>query len=630
MGGVSTSHSAVLADKKTQLSSGFDLRSWQGLTELLKVGKDALHDGAAYSEFRDLVLQYASNGGDVELRKKIDAIVATFDHGDNAHEQKENLPVPDASVRTKDVVKATSPSPLQVASTQVKVKTRRLSPQFGVRTRSVPQEEKVEPIPPPPSMPALEPAPVQQFTSTAAPIPPSASTPIPELVPEQEQPSVAPEEQKVATAVTEQLQKIQENHDRVATAASEKSTPSYTAPVEKLVQEIKPESVPETNAPRATAYKTIDEYKARIAEIKRTVNTSIGNPAALMDAHSGTGKTYMTALLTALKATGGGASEGIEGAMLNLEAAFEVLMAEGKNPAPAEKNEESTRPALSEGTPVLPEVEVEPQEEDSQPEPTAPELPHEVPSRDAINEERVIDEVYNNVLSPQNLEEESDSRDGEEYHKDENERAQVVPEEKESEPEKIVPVPEPASQKKNKRSAASTLASLLITQDEEKQETASGDKAASDAEARPVASPERNPHSKYAFREIGKMPTENLVREVGVNPAQVAVMQSELASPEITQMLNKLLHEWSIFGGSGLFGIGPGGSEHPLYQKLASLSMGEVVMGRWENADPKITRIIKEYVNAWRHEQGVAYVHNETFDHYLRRVVQRILKRQNG
>jgi hypothetical protein len=97
---------------------------------------------------------------------------------------------------------------------------------------------------------------------------------------------------------------------------------------------------------------------------------------------------------------------------------------------------------------------------------------------------------------------------------------------------------------------------------------------------------------------------------------------------EITLALAELLHEWKIFEASGLFGLGPSGIEHPLYIKLSRLQMGEVLSGRFDDADMKIVHAIKDYVDAWRHEQGIAYNPNETFEHYLRRVTQRILKRQ--
>ena len=106
------------------------------------------------------------------------------------------------------------------------------------------------------------------------------------------------------------------------------------------------------------------------------------------------------------------------------------------------------------------------------------------------------------------------------------------------------------------------------------------------------------------------------------------LQQVDLFTPTITKALTELLHEWDIFAGSGFLGIGPAGIEHPLFQKLASVGMSEVLSGRWEGSNPKITREIKMYVDAWRHEQAVAYSANETFEHYLRRVIQKILKRQ--
>jgi hypothetical protein len=112
--------------------------------------------------------------------------------------------------------------------------------------------------------------------------------------------------------------------------------------------------------------------------------------------------------------------------------------------------------------------------------------------------------------------------------------------------------------------------------------------------------------------------------------SKIASRQSELVSSEVTEALSQLLHQWKIFASSGLFGLGAGGFEHPLYLKLSRLSMGEVIAGRYENAHPETTRTIKDYVDAWRHEQGVAYNPTETFEHYLRRVILRIIKRQRG
>ena len=60
------------------------------------------------------------------------------------------------------------------------------------------------------------------------------------------------------------------------------------------------------------------------------------------------------------------------------------------------------------------------------------------------------------------------------------------------------------------------------------------------------------------------------------------------------------------------------------------LRNGRLMMKWCLGADPKIVKVIKQYVDAWHHEQGIIFTLNETFEHYLRRVVQRIVKRQNS
>jgi hypothetical protein len=129
---------------------------------------------------------------------------------------------------------------------------------------------------------------------------------------------------------------------------------------------------------------------------------------------------------------------------------------------------------------------------------------------------------------------------------------------------------------------------------------------------------------------VGKTTPVEKIKEKGFDTSKNEVKQAELYAPKTTAMLNNLLHEWSIFSASGFLGTGPSGAEHPLFVTLAPLSMGEVIAGRWEGVDPKQLKIIKQYVDAWRHEQGLTYTLSETFEHYLRRVVDRIAKRQNG
>jgi hypothetical protein len=118
--------------------------------------------------------------------------------------------------------------------------------------------------------------------------------------------------------------------------------------------------------------------------------------------------------------------------------------------------------------------------------------------------------------------------------------------------------------------------------------------------------------------------------EEGPDPKHAVIRQSELSSPVVTQALYQLLEEWSLFKRSGILGIGPSGYDHPLFKSLSALSMGEIMSGRWEGANRENLKNIKEYVHAWRHEQGVAFNVQETFEHFLRRVILRIQKRQSG
>lgn len=98
-----------------------------------------------------------------------------------------------------------------------------------------------------------------------------------------------------------------------------------------------------------------------------------------------------------------------------------------------------------------------------------------------------------------------------------------------------------------------------------------------------------------------------------------------LHAPEVDAGLEQLLQEWSLFKSSGLFGTGPNGREHPLYQKLASLMIQDVAQGRFADARPEITQSITDYMNGWRYEQGIVYEPGESFETYLRRVIRFII-----
>ena len=103
-------------------------------------------------------------------------------------------------------------------------------------------------------------------------------------------------------------------------------------------------------------------------------------------------------------------------------------------------------------------------------------------------------------------------------------------------------------------------------------------------------------------------------------------MNSELMTPEITSGLEQLLSEWKIFKGSGLFGMGPGGIDHPLYVKMKEESMLAITNGTFDGATPEVQQSIADYINGWRYEQSIVPQHSESFEHFLRRVVRKVLK----
>jgi hypothetical protein len=115
------------------------------------------------------------------------------------------------------------------------------------------------------------------------------------------------------------------------------------------------------------------------------------------------------------------------------------------------------------------------------------------------------------------------------------------------------------------------------------------------------------------------------------DPASLAtssVSGDPLFTNEVDTGLEQLLAEWVIFKKSGLFGTGPRGREHPLFKTLATLAIPIILAGRYDGATPEIRQSITDYMNGWRYEQGIIYEQDETFEHYLRRVIHHIIDLQ--
>lgn len=115
------------------------------------------------------------------------------------------------------------------------------------------------------------------------------------------------------------------------------------------------------------------------------------------------------------------------------------------------------------------------------------------------------------------------------------------------------------------------------------------------------------------------------------DPASLAtssVSGDPLFTNEVDTGLEQLLAEWVIFKKSGLFGTGPRGREHPLFKTLSTLAIPIILAGRYDGATPEIRQSITDYMNGWRYEQGIIYEQDETFEHYLRRVIHHIIDLQ--
>jgi len=90
--------------------------------------------------------------------------------------------------------------------------------------------------------------------------------------------------------------------------------------------------------------------------------------------------------------------------------------------------------------------------------------------------------------------------------------------------------------------------------------------------------------------------------------------------------LHELLSGWDIFEKSGIFGMGGSGAEHPTYVKIRELPMEEVLAGSWKGADTDVVTNINQYVAGWQAEHGLTPDPQETFEHFLRRVIDTYLK----
>lgn len=347
--------------------------------------------------------------------------------------------------------------------------------------------------------------------------------------------------------------------------------PAPVAPIQPPVQPA-PVVVPPSPTPASTPTPapSVDNSAAlaRVREIKSIVNEKIGNPVNLVDIDNTVGREYMSALLDAMKQLSSGVNSA--STMDRLEAAF----------ADVERVLEQPRPA-AEPTPVAVSQEstIEPIP-DAQPVPVAQPAPAPEPEPEPAPELKPTPEPV------------------------------PVPVETETQPtvetKSEVSLPTPPVEQQNPTPQPPS------TPIEDTRWSAAG----AAIKPAPVKSLSE---STQPLKSIADVPTQDSITNKEKDP---------LRSQEVNEGLNQLLSDWVLFKKSGLFGTGPKGVEHPLYQKIKELQIPLLLAGRFEGATQEIKQSITDYMNGWRYEQGIIYEQGETFDHYLRRVIRHILDLQ--
>jgi len=322
----------------------------------------------------------------------------------------------------------------------------------------------------------------------------------------------------------------------------------------------------------------------RIRVIKADINARAGNSVNLMAINKAVGTEYMSSLLEAMKQLSGGNTATITQAMKRLEIAYEQALSVIELSVPAvNTNQAQPSSAVSPNSTTI-----NPVVQDQQ----IPQVP--VPSQDSVSSSQAVLEQTPKPISV----EVKVSAD------------QINPPLGASRSfEPLVP-------------KSSTTAPLDVSPTELER---SASVQTSTSSSVPIYSSKLPPVPSVAMatplRRVEELPTLAEIRN-----------HSESGNPlytqEISDGLEQLLSEWSIFRKSGILGTGPNASNHPLFKKLAPLKIPLIIAGRFEGATEAVRQSITDYMNGWRYEQGIVYDKEETFELYLRRVIRHIIDSQ--
>jgi len=572
----STLGSAVLSDADNKKPHGFDLRSWQGLTQVLKVARESGMADDVYAEFRNAVLRYAQSGGDPELKKQIDHQISQFSVKKSEPEMK------------RDNEEGKKDDDIKEGAENNKKKERR-ERQKRNRENRIAQPKKIE-----------------TGLGTTGRSTPSFSA------------------KASLDADTKQADAGKRSEVDVVT--------EQTPPPQQKVLEGKQNDVTKAEAPKpgpvvASDTMGLEKAKARIVEIKRQVTTEIGNPIVIIDSGNPIGRNYMAALLDAMKGTAGGRAGALQEKMKKLEEVFRELI-EYNRKANASHRSSETQDTKEEEVVKRPE----PETQKPEPKPEQKNIPPIMKEEEKVGpREQRRPEIQKPEPFVDTRKETSIPKVVETVKKDEilsfSEKAVKSPEKLSVQPDSPKSDLEEVKEKKPEKKKWQ----LPDLSRESKESIRKEEKWRKDGPKENIASSLNESAIEkgvLAGRGDEKSLDQQLIGESIVAAKQILSHQSELQSAEVTEGLNTLLNEWSLFKPSGLLGLGPSGNDHPLYKELAVLPMSVVLAGRWKGATPEANSILKDYVNAWLNEQGVSYNGTETFEHYLRRVVERVLRRQ--
>jgi len=452
-----------------------------------------------------------------------------------------------------------------------------------VQTPSVTTPTPVDSQPPASRQVATQASPVAEAAAPA-----TVPDPLPAAVKDElPVPPVAPASETITPQVSQtSADEVIPSQPQVVDVADESSS----APQEDQVVELAtPPPAPQ-----------LEKALARIREIKSLVNEQVGNPVNLVDIDNTVGREYMSSLLNAMKQLNSGS--GSEAAMTRLETAYQAV----EELLKSKKN--------SSVTPDVTPVPVKPADVPKPAPPAPTSLPVARPVEFDTKDNSQSGELeVSNQPKPQRTEAVNNSVTQERQESTQRPIVESATTDKvdsrwENSEFKVPPTPPtpPAPQKpvpdvtpiKNSDSVTEASKPLAVPKS-----------------IRSLAD------SSVPLKTIADVPTA-----ASVNTSATG---DPLFTKEVTDGLNQLLAEWTLFKKSGLFGTGPNGISHPLYIKIKDLQVPLLLAGRFEGATQEIKQSVTDYMNGWRYEQGIIYEQGETFDHYLRRVIRHILDLQN-